>query len=73
MDHPGHLTEPFDDDVRRLLLLSQTDRLCRRRGTVVERGVMVGGRGVLVAAPILRCARVGFFSVSKGDSFARTK
>lgn len=32
-------------DPRRLLLLSQPDRLCRRRGKT-NRGLMVGGRGV---------------------------
>jgi ATP-dependent helicase HrpB len=35
--------------LRRLLLHSQLDRLCRRRGQT-ERAVMMGGRGVLLAA-----------------------
>ena len=64
VDHPGHLTEPFDDDVRRLLLLSQTDRLCRRRGTS-ERGVMVGGRGVRLS-PDTQVRESGFFLSLKG-------
>lgn len=34
-----------ETDPRRLLLLSQPDRLCRRRGKT-PRGLMVGGRGV---------------------------
>ena len=36
---------PGEVELRRLLLLSQKDRLCRRRAGA-ERGVMVGGRGV---------------------------
>jgi ATP-dependent helicase HrpB len=42
------LTEPktkLDHGLSRLLLLSQRDRLCRRRGDS-DRGIMVGGRGV---------------------------
>ncbi len=42
---PGKIKLDFDAAVRRLLLLSQTNRLCRRRGTT-DRGVMAGGRGV---------------------------
>lgn len=42
------LVKPGDgdtQDVRRLLLVTQTDRLCRRRASS-ERALMVGGRGV---------------------------
>lgn len=37
-----------EDDIHKLLLLSQSDRLCARRGNT-DRAVMVGGRGVRIA------------------------
>lgn len=37
-----------ENDLRRILLLSQTDRLCRRRNNDA-RAVMVGGRGIRLA------------------------
>ncbi len=43
---------PHPEPLKRLLLLSQTDRLCRRRklsGEFTSRAIMVGGRGVQLA------------------------
>jgi ATP-dependent helicase HrpB len=56
-----------DMEVKRLLLLTQKDRLCRRRGQS-ERALMVGGRGVRLS-PDSQVRTSEFFVVLQGVDF----
>lgn len=61
---PGTPPADMDTAVRKLLLRTQTDRLCRRRGSS-ERGLMVGGRGVKLS-PDTQVKQSEFFLALQG-------
>jgi ATP-dependent helicase HrpB len=56
--------EADETEVRKIILSSQKDRLCRRRG-IGERGLMVGGRGVKLG-PNTQVRKSEFFVALQG-------
>ncbi len=67
LKNPSPVMKQEQDAIRRLLLLSQRDRLCRKRGQS-DRAVMMGGRGVLLA-PESQVKKSEFFIALNGIDF----
>ena len=64
-EEPGEVAEGEDERLQRAVLAAYPDRVACRRASSLDRGVMVGGRGVrlhadskVIAAPLFVCVQV---------------